>query len=422
MTLNRAVAPPYSDNLDIQLPIAEVEELAGGIKLYVVNAGFEPIAKIDVVFNAGLSSQLHKAEAIFTAAMLSEGTSLRSGKELADALDFYGAYFQVRCNADDSVATLYCLNKYVGNCLPLFFEALFLSVMPEKELKVVLDNAVQKLRINLKKNSFLAKNYFYDHVFGTNHPYAVNQTENDIYAINRSMLLSHFENNYKNGIKYLMIAGKVENKTIDSIKNEFKNWNFNSNIKNNKSEIKTSAGKYFYNKKGSVQSAVRIGRTTINRMHDDYAVLQLFNLLFGGYFGARLMKNIREDKGLTYGIYSVLESYLQTGCWYISTDINNELRNKGIEEIYKELHNVLEYGFSDEELASGKKYFIGSLLRGMDGVFSIAEKNKLLIDYNLNNNHYSELVNTINKCTNKDIIHAANQYISTKLVEVVVGE
>lgn len=421
MTLNRAVAPPYSDNLNIQLPMATQEELAGGIKLYVVNAGVEPIAKIDVVFNAGLSSQLHKAEAIFTAAMLSEGTSIRSGKALADALDFFGAYFQVRCNADDSVASLYCLTKHVSNCLPLFFEALFLSVMPEKELKVVLDNSVQKLRVNLKKNSFLARNHFYDHVFGSNHPYAVNQTENDIKAIDRKTLLSHFENNYKNGIKYIMVAGLIENETIVSIRNEYKNWHFKSNTNNPVIEIKTAEGKYFYNKKGSVQSAIKIGKATINRTHADYAVLQLFNLLFGGYFGARLMKNIREEKGLTYGIYSVLESYMQTGCWYISTDMNNELREQGVEEIYKELNSVLQNGFSDEELSSGKQYFIGSLLRGMDGVFSIAERNKLVIDYNLSNNHYSELVNTINKTTNKEIIHAANQYISTNLVEVVVG-
>lgn len=421
MTLNRAVAPPYSDNLNIQLPIATQEDLGGGIKLFVVNAGVEPIAKIDVVFNAGLSAQLHKAEAIFTAAMLSEGTSVRSGKALADALDFYGAYFQVRCNADDSVATLYCLTKHVKNCLPLFFEALFLSVMPEKELKVVLDNSVQKLRVNLKKNSFLARNHFYDHVFGANHPYAVNQTEDDIKAITRNKLINHFESNYKNGIKYLVVAGKIDNETIVSIRNEFHNWHFKSNNINQVAEINTTAGKYFYTKKGSVQSAIKIGKATINRKHKDYAVLQLFNLLFGGYFGARLMKNIREEKGLTYGIYSVLESYMQTGCWYISTDMNNELRTEGVEEIYKELNNVLQDGFSNEELLSGKQYFIGSLLRGMDGVFSIAERNKLVIDYELSNNHYTELVNTINKTTNKELIDAANQYISTNLVEVVVG-
>lgn len=421
MNLDRTKAPPFNALQNLVLPIAEKIMLTADIPLYVVNSGNEPIAKIDVVFNAGLTKELYKAEAIFTAAMLSEGTKNRSGKELASALDFYGSYFEVKSNADDSVATLYCLNKHLTNTLPLFFEALFLSVIPEKELKITKDNAVQKLRVNLKKNSFLARMHFYEHVFGENHPYSVNYNEADINSINRDKLSIYFNANYKNGVKYMFASGKIEHKEVTATVDEFLKWPFGTNNNSGNFTTKTLYGKHFYKQPKSVQSAIKIGMPTITRKHPDYVKLQIFNLLFGGYFGSRLMKNIREEKGLTYGIYATLESFTNSGCWYISTELNNPLRDRGLAEIYKEIESVKTTGFSKSELSTGKKYFLGSILRGIDGAFSIAERNKIIIDFNLNNNYYSELVNTIETTNNKDLIEVANKHITQNLVEVVVG-
>ncbi|MFN4082745.1 MAG: M16 family metallopeptidase [Bacteroidia bacterium] len=421
MTVNRKIAPEFNKLTNLELPLAEKHKLNCDIDLFIVNSGVEPIVKIDVVFNGGLNQQLYKAEAIFTASMLSEGTEKRSGKELTEALDFFGSYFQVKCNADDSVASLYCLTKHVKNCLPLFFEALFLSVMPQKELQVIKDNAIQKLRVNLKKNSFVARTRFYEKVYGIKHPYSVNHTEEDIKNIDRDNLISFFNNNYKNGIKYLFASGLINNEVVSQIEQEFKNWGFVKYSSAKNTNLDTNYGKFFFEKKDSLQCAIKIGSPSINRKNSDFTKLQIFNLMFGGYFGSRLMKVVREEKGLTYGIYSLLESFLQSGCWSVSTDLNNELKQQGIEAIYKEIENVKINGFRDDEIESGKQYFLGSILRGIDGAFSIAERNKILIDYELDNNYYNNLVNTINNITNNELIDVANKHIPEELIEVVVG-
>lgn len=421
MNPDRTIAPPCKPILNLNLPIAQKLLLNHNIPFYVVSGGFEPIVRLDVVFDAGLSNQLKKTEAIFTSLMLSEGTKNRSGKQLIDALDFYGSYFQVKCNADDSVATLYCLNKHIETCLPIFFEALYLSVFPEKELSVVLSNSVQKLRVNENKTSFLAKKHFYEKAFGINHPYTVNYSEQDILATNREMLFSFFEQHYQNGIKYLIVSGLIEDKHIRQIENEFNNWTFKSTPSTITAQLNTETGKFFYSKQDALQSSVKIGIPTINRKSEDYTRLLFFNMLFGGYFGSRLMKIIREEKGLTYGIYSVIESYFDTGCWQISTDINNELRDMGINEIYNELNKVKKEGFTDNEINTGKQYYLGSILRGIDGIFGIADRNKLLIDYHLDNNYYNNLVDTIKQISNKELIDVANTYILDDLIEVVVG-
>lgn len=422
MKINRTIAPPTKILENLNLPIAEKHILNNKINMYVVNAGVEPIAKIDVVFNAGLIMQVKKAQAIFTASMLTEGTKNRSGKKLADDLDFYGAYFQTRSNADDAVATLFTLTKHLNNSLPLFLEALNASFFPQKELKVLQQNSIQKLKINNKKNEFISRKRFYEKIFGSEHNYTVNHTEEDIKALTQQDLTSFFELNYNLGIKYILVSGGIKPKTTYQIIEEIKKWPFSSNPNSPISQIQTQPGKYFFTNAKSVQCSIKIGMPTINRSHSDYTKLQFINLLFGGYFGSRLMKNIREDKGLTYGIYSVLESFHQTGCWYISTEINGDLKEKGLFEIYAEIEKLKTNQFTQDELNAGKNYYLGSILRGIDGAFSIAERNKILIDYNLNDNYYNNLVNMLNTITTIELQELSNKYFNSNFIEVVVGK
>jgi predicted Zn-dependent peptidase len=134
------------------------------------------------------------------------------------------------------------------------------------------------------------------------------------------------------------------------------------------------------------------------------------------------MKNIREDKGLTYGIYSSLESYKNGACWYIETEMNNELRDQGLTEIYKELATLREVLIDDEELQTAKNYLLGSFLRSIDSPFSLADRYKILLDYNLDYSYYYELIEIVKQTTAEELRSLAQKHFQEKdLFEIIVG-
>lgn len=424
MSLTRTIRPEFHQVDKLYFPDYQILDINSALKLFSLEAGTLPVCRLELVFDAGLAKQVKIAQASFTSSMLSEGTQNKTALALAESLDFYGSYFQTRSNADDCVATLYCLDKHLKNCLPLFLEALTDSIFPQKELDIQKKNAIQKLVVNEKKNSYLCRKHYYKNIYGEEHPYASFSEKKDIEDLSREDLSSFYSKNIIGGLKYALLSGKFSEANQALIIEQIKQAGF-TNVTNPSvsKPVTTKSGQHFYEKKDSVQSAIRIGKISISRNHEDFRKLQFLNLIFGGYFGSRLMKNIREDKGLTYGIYSVLEPLKDASNWYIDSEINNKNREQGITEIYKELDNIRRVEIPEEELNTARNYYLGSFLRGLDGPFSLADRLKIMIDYKLPNNYYPEFVSTLNNTTSQDLIETANKYFDpNNIVEVIIGK
>ena len=118
-------------------------------------------------------------------------------------------------------------------------------------------------------------------------------------------------------------------------------------------------------KDDAVQACLRIGRPIFNKTHKDYTTLHLFNLILGGYFGSRLMQNIREDKGYTYGINSIIISHLEGGHFVIVSEVGKDVCKDAINEILKEIKRLREELVPDEELKLVKNYISGEMLRNL---------------------------------------------------------
>jgi len=408
----------------IHIKEAQENILSNGIKLYTINASNEEVIKIDLVFDAGINVQNFKSQANFTSKMLSEGTSKYSAAELAEKLDFYGAYFQTKNTTEEAIITLYCLNKHLTNCLPFIVEILTDSIFPENDLEILKKNAIQNLKVNEERNSYLVRRSFNQAIFGENTLYGSYLKITDIESIKREKLVDFYKNHYQKGFKYILASGYVNNETIETL-----NTNFGSNtfkvydnlaykyISNN---VKPTD--LYIDKSNSVQSAIRIGRRLFNRNHPDFREMQLLNLILGGYFGSRLMKNIREEKGLTYGIYSAIEAYPFDACWYIDTEMNNELCETGIKEIYKELAKLRDELIGEKELNTAKNYLLGSFLRSIDGPFSLADRFKILKDFDLEYNYFYEFIEIIKNTTAERLKELANLYLKEEdLTSVIVG-
>jgi predicted Zn-dependent peptidase len=424
MTINRSIIPETESIKNLKFDRFKSEASAGGAPIYYHSGGTEPVIKLDLVFNAAYIDQIKPSISSFTSSMLSEGTHNKSGKEIINALDFYGSYFQVKSNEDDTVATLYCLEKHLPNCLPLFIEAISESNFPEKALQTLKRNAIQKLKVNEKKNSFICRREFTKNIFGLEHPYGKPNSIENIESIQREELIEFHTNYILNKLKYAIISGNFSHETLRQISTQL---NFQEQDKSAHYKRETSPiihpGKYFVEKNDSVQAAIRIGKHGLNRNHEDFAAFQLLNLIFGGYFGSRLMKNIREEKGLTYGIYSSHEINKLGSTWYIETEINSKSKHIGIEEIYKEMILLRETKISIEEINIARNYLLGSILKSLDNTLSLSNRMKLNLDYNLKDNYLSNYIEKINKIDSDILLLTAQKYFTEEgLVEMVVGK
>jgi predicted Zn-dependent peptidase len=422
--LNRKEPPFATEIKDIKIKEAVETLFQNGISVYSINAGNEEVLKIDLVFNAGSNMQQIKGQANFSAKMLSEGTSKYTAAEIAEKLDFYGAYFQAKSGSDDATITLYCLNKHLKNCIPYIVEILTDSLFPEEDLEILKKNTIQNLVVNEERNSFLARRKFNQSVFGNNSVYGSFSLKEDIINIERTSLVTFYKNQYQKGIKYILVSGFVTDEVIKTIANNFDNAIFSPAHEDKSKYVSNDFVKesIYLEKENSVQSAIRIGKKLFNRNNPDFREMQLLNLILGGYFGSRLMKNIREEKGLTYGIYSAIESYPNDACWYIDTEINNDLCELGVEEIYKEVKLIRTVKIGEDELRTAKNYLLGSFLRSIDGPFSLADRFKILKDYNLDYSYFYEYIEIIKKSTADNLIILANKYLNEEtFTKIIVG-
>jgi predicted Zn-dependent peptidase len=221
-----------------------------------------------------------------------------------------------------------------------------------------------------------------------------------------------------------MMAGKVSDDVVKLVEKHFddKNWAKPAPPDVTRAITPSSGFKHRVKMPHSVQSSIRIGKRLFNKTHPDFQKMQVLNVLLGGYFGSRLMSNIREEKGFTYGIHSGLASLIHDGYFFISTEVGSEVTDNALNEIYKEIDRLRSKPVPDEELDLVKNYLSGKILSGLDGPFRLADYYQGLIIYGLDIEYIHQLLNTIKTVTSQQLQELANKYLNTEgMFEVVVG-
>lgn len=420
--LDRTIAPTSSPISTMHLVKGSSYVSRNHIPFHYINIPGSNVLKIDFVFNAGLRNQVINGQATATGSLLTEGTSRFTGKQLADRLDAFGAYLQSKTNVDDAQLTLYCLPKFLPQAMECVVAVLTDCSFPEKELSTYKTNALQRFSVNSQRNSFLNRRAFYSSIFGKDNAYGSSVNQEDYINISRETVSTFYQDTILPGIKYVLLSGEASGEVLSQLEDIL--GDLHSTPAPSKTVILTDTipEKIFVENEHSVQSAIRIGRKVFGRKHPDFKKMQVLNMALGGFFGSRLMKNIREEKGLTYGIYSAMESYWDGGAFYIETEINNELRDLGVTEILKEIALLREKPLETEELNLVKNYLLGSFLRSIDGPFSLADRYKMILDYGFTYDYYSEFVETIKGVSASELQVLANTYLQEKdLTTVIVG-
>lgn len=422
--LDRKLAPVIKDAVDLDLRLRPYEKhvLNNGVDVYAVNAGAEDVLLIEWVFYAGNWFEKKNLVAASTNFLLKNGTSTKTAFQLNEHFEYYGSYLNRSCYNETATITLHCLAKHLEALLPVVREMMVDAIFPEEEIRIYKQNMKQRLNVNMKKCDFVAGRLIDAYLFGEEHPYGKYTRFEDYDGVTREVLVDFYKNYYQDGKFIMFVAGKVPSNLYALL-----NQNF-GDLGNKPVEVfdivRNSAEEKKYrvtNDPQGVQGAIRMGTHFPNRHHPDFAKTQVLNNLFGGFFGSRLMSNIREEKGYTYGIYSYLENHIQQSAWIISTEAGRDVCEATIAEVYKEMELLRKELVEDDELLLVRNYMMGSILGDLDGPFHIINRWKNIILNGLEEDYFYKQIETIRNVSAKDLQDLANKYLlPEKFYELVV--
>jgi predicted Zn-dependent peptidase len=418
--LDRKTAPGHAEISSFNLPSPEIYELNNGTPLVMLRGVSQHVIKIELVFNAGKWFESKKGVSYFTTQMLEKGTPGKSSFEIADFLDQHGASVEVSPGLDFVSVSLFSLTKNISLVLPLFLELVSLSVFPEDELILQQEIYNQTVRINNEKTSYVASKVIRQHLFGNNHPYGMSIEENDVNQITRQDLDNFFHQHFS--LAKAFVVGAIDEDLCNLLIRQLSV--ITDSISRQESpqfSVSQNDSSEYIEKVNSVQSSLRLGKRIISRTHQDYAALVLLNHIYGGYFGSRLMKNIREEKGLTYGIYSSINNLKHDAFFVIAADVNRINKDIAITEIKNELSLLLNNLISSQELQTAKNHLLGSLQLEIANPFSVIEKIKAIHLYELGEGYYNTLFLDILGLNEFTLQEVANKHLRDTIVEVAVG-
>lgn len=423
--IDRKTPPAYGIIDKIRFPLPEQEILGNGLPMHTIQDGVHDIVRLDFSFPAGSRYASFPLTAFAVNQLLQEGTKKYHARELAEKLDYYGAVFNPWITSDTAGLTVFTLSKHLLPVTGLVQSMIIEPRFPEEELLVFLQKRKQQFLVEMERVSYRARNRFTEVLFGKNHPYGRTLREDDFQLINREGLRHFWRKTYSSPRSWVLVSGKPGRSRLNDLKKKLTAIPLRE--KNNDLPsfpgIESCPGKrHVIPMPRHMQSALRIGRLTFPRNHPDYPAMLVLNTILGGYFGSRLMRNIREDKGYTYGIASFNLPLHNAGYFTVVSEVGSEYTVNAIAEIYREMETLQREPVDDDELDLVRNYMMGDLLRELDGPFSTAETYRHLVDAGMDMSFVLHIMETIKHITPGEIRELAKKYLCPEdMKEVIAG-
>ncbi|RYY54068.1 MAG: insulinase family protein, partial [Chitinophagaceae bacterium] len=331
-------------------------------------------------------------------------------------------YLNRACYNETATLTLHTLSKHIAKLLPVLRDVITDSKLPEEEIDIYRQSMKQRLKMSLRKSDFVAGRLIDAYLYGEAHPYGKYSSEADFDALQRKELVEFYQQYYRDGKLVMFAAGRLP-QNLEQLLNEFfGDLPNNDRTAPDRSLVAAAEKKVrIINDENGVQGSIRIARPFPNRHHPDFQKTQVLNAVFGGFFGSRLMLNIREEKGYTYGIHSYLQNHINHSAWMIGTEAGREVSEATIEEVYKEMKDLREELIDEEELLLVRNYMIGGILGELDGPFQIIARWKNIVLNGMDESYFYNSINTIKTVTAEELQALAQKYLNPEdFYELVV--
>jgi predicted Zn-dependent peptidase len=406
------IIPEIKSFKPIRFPDFTKTVLDNGIPVYQLISGDYDVMKLEISFRAGRYFEQGPGVGKACANLLREGTKNFNASYIADIFDYHGASFQTNGSMDFSRIELYTINRYFPTLLPHVADIITEPSFEEKELNNYRQRNIQRLAIDLAKNDVLAYRWFTEWLFGKDHPYGYNSDKETFQQLETVSLREHFNRCILHAVPSIIVAGGIDDSMIRLLNDTFGGLPTRlpeipefTVVNNNSAEPVRLTGQQKF------QASIRTGRRLFSRSHPDYPGIYLLNTVLGGFFGSRLMQNIREDKGLTYDIYSLLDMYWTDGYLMIGAEVDNDNTDLVIDEIRRECRKLQQEPLGSDELILVKNYLNGNLLNLMNGPFNAIELMRLIAVYGYDLAFFDYFMHRIHQIDAEELMELAKKYL-----------
>lgn len=407
---------------DLHLP--ETVVMKNGVPLHIIDGG-DNVVRLDLLFKGGYAVQKYPLQALFTNRMLREGSIGFSADEIAGKSDYYGAWIDMYSSQNYNHITLYTLSKHFGPMLDLVENFVKAPTFPSGNLDTVRMNNKAHYMVSSRKVEAVAQRYFEYYLWGESHPLGHIVTPEDYDRITKEMLCEYYSSVYGSRNCIIFLSGDCRKENITAIADRFGNeeWGRCKAIEIFDQPQNISIyGRHKVEIKGTMQSAVKVGCMTLDSSHPDFLKLRFLTVLFGGYFGSRLMSNIRETNGYTYHIQAELDAYGKRNAFMITSETDNEYVELLISEVYNEMQRLRHERITGEEVELVRNYTLGELCREYEGVLA---KTDVYINALLSGEKFStvnEYIDTVRRISAEELQYVAEKYINPgDMFEVIAG-
>lgn len=402
--------PNIQNEFSLQLLPFKHEQFKG-VDFYELTDLETDLVKVEIHIEAGVKYQSKPFVARLLSDLLLEGTQKYPGESLKHTIDNLGAYIDVSVNRDDLIIEAVFLSRFHDQIVDILNQIIYHPKFTKQNLARVAQQFHNEIKLSNTKSSSIAFKLLTKELFA-GHSYALFSQDKEIKNVELEDL-NLFLPFVHHSICKIFVSGAVNPNFISQLKSLIQQPQ-NNTIQT--SLLKAHPGCTIIKNTGKFdQDTLRMGEVLQNLNSNDLIALKLANLIFGGYFGSRLMQIIREEKGLTYGINSSIINMQEYSYFLIASDLKKGVFDEVVQIIEEQMYDLQNQLVSEDELEQAKRYLIGSMLQSLDGIFDQMNALKFSVFMNLNHqNYYQNMHHIVANITNVDLQKIYIQYFNVK--------
>lgn len=416
--------PPKIYPIDkVELPDVTTYNASQQIPVYEIRKAGCDVILAEATFFAGRPQEEQQLAAACLAGILGEGAGDYDAERLSEVVDFYGATLSVQASMDLITVRIVCLKKYFPMMMELMATVIADPHIKESELSLFVQKRIQRLNVELAKNDVISYREITASIYGSDHPYGYNSSAAAYQAITTPALRQHYQRTLRAANCIFFIAGDIDDRDRPLIDQLCAQIPSGGHLLSTLTlPTITHARQRIIQPANPLQTSIKMGRRIFDRRHPDYDKVNYVSTLLGGYFGSRLVSRIREDLGLTYGIYATVDVQLFDGSLMIATEVANDAVQQCLDEIYNEIELLKNEEVDAEELQLVNNYLMGNYLNLFDGPFNSMKAIKSIVLSGIPLSSLNALIKSSVAIDAAQVMETAHQYFNRNdFWEVIIG-
>lgn len=421
---DRQTPPTARPITEVHLAAPELERLGNGIPVYTLHNEQLDLIHIIINIRSGILHENRKHLAHFTYSLLKESSAAHSAAEIADLMDFYGAYMVVSGMLDRTTITLSIPANNITTILPVIYDFLSNPHYTPDRLDIYKKLKIKDLEYNSRKTDVRSTQLMLHAVFGDNRTAGQFPTRENLQAITLEQMQEHHRETFCAENITLFMTGNIREEIASCVRHLFNQVpNGTPSVSIRDLELPADPASVITEAMpDSVQSSISLCLVKDGYLSADRREFSFLSTITGGYFGSRLMQNLRERNGYTYGISAGSVYFGNQALFIINSDVNATQTQAAIHACFEELQRLQEEPIGAEELESARSYMLGDMLRDVDNSVSYLKRYAFWNAFGLDEREFQRLVDSIQNINAETLENLAKKHFKhNNFKQIIVG-